>query len=263
MVFGTSISLGAGVDEQDTYAAVLGRLLRSTLNEKVEIQNASLPAYPTGSRFNLAQKLTHRYRPDAVVMEIRGGSFYDAGVGADLSNIGLAGATPLPVSRVERYSFAATALYPPMSLRQRMAGLLQRNPRIAAAPQSTGLLESRIKELAALGQTEGFRLHLLFLRPMHSFDSPALDQQPREQLRAFAEELGIGVIDTYPLFDPGEFPDAYQVFPGDNHPNAPAHARFATAAAKVIGPDLVARFHAQAAAKVSTDLNPDTVPGEM
>ncbi|HEU4534584.1 MAG TPA: SGNH/GDSL hydrolase family protein, partial [Polyangiaceae bacterium] len=79
-----------------------------------------------------------------------------------------------------------------------------------------------------------------FLRIMSDFAKPDANAASRERFRRVCEEAGVEVIDVYPAFQPHEFSDEFIVFPGDLHPNARAHARFAAAAADALRPRVAA-----------------------
>ncbi len=188
-----------------------------------------MPGYTPSNIFDLAERMTPIYRPDAVVVEIPPMQLRDGGSSSADSDV--VEAEAMPVSTVERYSFAATALYPPFGLRNAIRRVVEHGPSAAAI---TSYIESRVTELAALGRTNGFRLYVLAIRPMADFDRPDRDGPDRERIAAVCRAAGATFVDTYPLFQPGEFPDDFFIFPGDPHPNAVAHMRFAQALADMI-----------------------------
>ena len=66
------------------------------------------------------------------------------------------------------------------------------------------------------------------------FDRVDADRQLRDTARQSIEPTGAVVVDTYPLFGPGDLADDFIIFPGDLHPNARAHDRIGTLLASEI-----------------------------
>lgn len=247
IAIGSSLTMGGGVPEWDTYPAQLDRLL----GDGVEVFNFALPAYPMALRFRLVEYAIAEFQPDVIVLEVSDGAIYDDGDYRDILRV--FGPNPVPeppISRVERYSFAATALYPPTNFRATLESLsgrlLDRWPgtlSAQAAPETTALPSTAYfaREVARLSGHKKTELVLFLVRPMNQFENGKLHFDTRQTVRAVGAQNDSLVVDSYPLFRPGEFADDFIVFPGDNHPNGRALARFAEALAQAIAPLLPRR----------------------
>ena len=236
---GSSITLGGGVDLADSYPKVLERLLTKKRGAPVEVMNCGVLAYPTAMRFGLAAELGRSYHPDIQIIELASFEIDTADPQALVAAIGI-DQPSLPTSLVHRFSFAITALYPPADARQRIASLLParffpaKRPSQPVPPAPTDFLQQQLTSLGAAARQEGYRVVLLFNRPMRNFSDVHLEEAGRAKIRSAAEKAGITVVDTFPLFLPREFSDDFIVFPGDLHPNARAHARYADALTRAI-----------------------------
>ena len=247
---GTSITMGAGVGEDDSYITVLGRALTKTAGRPVEAWNLGVGAYAASQVLRRAATAAVRYQPDVIIVELSAQALTSLAP-SPASNPVLA---PVPRhSTVERYSFAASALYPPASLRAKLTTLTSRLSSGATTPAADAAqrrapetVATQLGELAALGRTHGFSVIVLLMRPMTNFSTPDLDKPARATIEALGRTLGIDVLDTYPLFSADERPDQFIVFPGDLHPNRAAHARMATALEQPVLARIPATGHANA-----------------
>ena len=242
LVFGASIAMGAGVSEDETYTAVLGRRLTANLGHPVEALDLGVPAYSVPKTFYLAERMAQSLRPRVVVIELPPGALFAR---RDEAEPEVGRRAPLPVSTIERYSFAASALYPPANLRERLARLPARftssgraRGADAVSTSSTPPLEHYLERLTNLGRVHGFAVVVLLVRPMAGFAEPNLEAPARQRLQTICREQGATLVDTFPLFHPGELADDFIIFPGDLHPDAAAHARFASALADAVTPIL-------------------------
>ena len=238
MSFGTSITMGAGVAESDTYTAKLGSLLQEKRSGPIEAINAGVGAYSMLQSFYLASITAPKFRPDVVIVEISPGGLYETG---EPSGVQIGKSVPLPISTIERYSFAASALFPPANLRLKLQRFLPAPPKapaasspVASSAPTTLFIESQIRALTKQGQREGFSVIVFVVRPMSGFSLKDPELSARQQLAKAAKECGAYLVDSYSLFGRGELPDDFLVFPGDLHPNARAHARFAEALLPVL-----------------------------
>lgn len=223
ITFGSSITFRGGFDAVTTYSAEAGRYLRAH-DVDVEVLNLGVPAYSAALIFDSAEREAPRYQAAAVVIELGGSALYDRGDIAPVRET-IAADRRLAISAFERYSFVATGLYPPTNLRATVERLVPWGPRRGPVGiRDTTYIESRIASLTALGREHGFDTYILLARPMRDFATD-LDLQARERIAALAERTGAVIVDTYPLFAPGELADDYIVYPGDLHPNAKAHTR--------------------------------------
>jgi hypothetical protein len=233
LVTGTSIAFGAGVNVDHTYSAVLGHELAAT-GETVEVLNCGRPGYTPAMSFRLAEELAKQLRPSVVVIELASGALMDDG---DLSKVtrafGRGAAPPPPVSMLERSSFFLTGLYPPSGFRARLDTLIHR-PHSPTQPPSTRFIESEIEHLASWTHAAGIEPVVFIPRGMSSFEKQSPDFALKRRLADFAAARGVKLVDPEAAFVAGEMPDDFIVFPGDTHPNARAHARFAVELARAL-----------------------------
>lgn len=236
MSFGSSITLGEGVAEAEAYPHVVARELFARTGRPTEGVNMGLPAYGLAQVLRLAAETIPRYAPDVVVVELR------AGAGTLV-----AGGGPLPeqierpASVVRRFSFAANALEViPRHVHgagDRLVhafglGIASASPAAPDGPPLS-LLDRGVEEVRRVSDPRTV-LVLLVVRPMADFSGERLAPAAQARIDALAHRSGALVVDTHELFGAGELPDDFIVFPGDLHPNALAHARFAAAIATAV-----------------------------
>jgi hypothetical protein len=90
-------------------------------------------------------------------------------------------------------------------------------------------------ELHAIGERAGVPILIAHLRTVRRANEPSDEGSPA-QLRRLAAQAGLAFVDTGPAFPPGTNALDAVIFPGDNHPNAAAHACYARAIAEAIHP---------------------------
>lgn len=244
---GTSVTMGAGVSETEAFAPLAGARLSAETGIPVDVLNCGTPSYALPLVLRHAEYMARLVRPDAVLVEVHPSALNaPQDVEAIAALLRRGPSAEAVTSDIERLSFAATALYPPADLRKRVEGFLPWRkaspaPASATRPQHLDDLDAQMRALAHLGREQGFGVYAFFLRIMSDFAKPDANAASRERFRRVCEEAGVEIIDVYPAFRPHEFSDEFIVFPGDLHPNARAHARFADAVASALRPKLAAR----------------------
>jgi lysophospholipase L1-like esterase len=240
MAFGTSITMGAGVDIEDAYPAVTARILRDR-GIAAEGIDAAIPGYATSQIFAFAERELPTYRPDIVVVEIHPAMLTEA-PGTDPRIRAVLADPPRDPSFIERSSFAAAALYPAAGLRDRLLEVLRRQaPAVGPAGTDTAYVEGRIRALARSAEGLHARLVVLFIPPMQGVGARDPLAPLRARVTRTAIDAGALVVNGYPLFPLDELGDDLLVFPGDLHPNATAHKRLAAALADAIATATSAR----------------------
>lgn len=234
MVFGTSISMGAGVREDETFAHVAGDRLTQQLGRPIQGVTFGVGGYSTAQSFTLAERklieAPHSLR--TLVVELAPGGIGDTG---ELAGQNVGRRTAPPISSLERYSFVLSGIYPPVNLRAKVDGIWGHFVRKAAdttmvdspSADTRSFVERRVDDLVPLAHRNNVVLVVMVIRPMTHFDAPTAEQAGRDKLRVYCNERGVVYVDTYEAFSTLERPDDFIVFPGDLHPNARAHRRFA------------------------------------
>jgi hypothetical protein len=237
MVFGSSIAFGAGVDESQSYAAIAATTLRQQ-GQAVEIVNCGLPAAVPALSFARARNMAHDHGATDVVIELAPSNIIDGGsIESTRQAFGRYARRELPISQLEKYSFALAGIYPAAYLRQRIGDAFERGQRMVAMPTpatTTTFVQSEIQKLVDAGKREGYRVFVFLVKGPSSAEPDPVIEQARNQLQVFARTMDLIVADTWFLFAQGEFADNFIVFPGDLHPNAEAHKRFGASLAAAL-----------------------------
>ncbi len=70
VILGGSNTYGAMVDDEDTYPAIMDRVLNEKYPGRFEVWNAGLSAYVTSQKIVYAEKILKEYNPDILIFEL-------------------------------------------------------------------------------------------------------------------------------------------------------------------------------------------------
>ena len=244
MTLGSSVTFGEGVDVEHTLARQLARLLERD-GIPTESLNLGVEGYVLGASQALFEWRGLRFRPDVVVQELSIATLHQTGqVVQDLRRAFERTRTATPhASFFETNSFALHAVYPSVSLRQRLTRLHMLLPRPAekvsaslARRADLSYLENTLARFGELGATHGFTAVAFVPRPMLALRETDLHLKERRDLEAMARQRGVLYVDSYDRFSPADVAERLLIYPGDLHPNGEAHRRHAEALAAVLKP---------------------------
>lgn len=215
VALGDSFTFGAGVPDDSTWPAALGR----ELGPASEVLNLGVMAYDTSDEVALLEAQGLALEPDLVVVAFH---VNDAGGGGQLQALGDARRAGLPAWR--RASRLLDVLAYRLEIRAAGEAVLDSYRRsFAADSPGWSRVRSALRRLSELGERDGFEvvlaLYPLLWDPLHPY--PLGDVHGT--VADFARGLGLRVVDLTPAFA-GEQAPALWVHPADHHPNARAQA---------------------------------------
>lgn len=264
VALGDSFTYGTGVNDDETWPALLWERLRELAPERpVEVMNWGVPAYNTRQEVAQLKQRVHFFRPDLVLIcayvndasgEARADSegATDSWEAAMIQRLGLTSglwtdaSAPMsaPQRRMmalrERSRLADLAVY-------RLHGWL--HGRIAArnytadwAPGSPGLdmVKGALSFALVLSRKEGFDLVAAMYPDIPSLGQPYAFAEQHAAFESLCAELGIPFLDLTGAFD-GQDPGALQVHAHDKHPNGAAHRLAADELARFLLPRIEGR----------------------
>lgn len=250
LVLGDSFTVGAGVAREDRFSDQLERRLQQVgAKPRVEVYNLGLAGVGLLDLAHSMEKYGPRYDADLVLIAMRASQMHDAGgPGA----IPAGGDAPLP--RAATFSFLRSHSFilniprePVQAGLHRAAAFLPawsvRPPEALPSGEEPPAFETFLRRAAAYAQRKKGDVALVVLRKMEfrsdrglraSLANRALGgdssrRREHEEIARLAAHYGLGVIDTYDAFDPDSKRSDYIIFPGDGHPNAAGHHRYAEA----------------------------------
>jgi len=240
LALGTSITMAEGVSAERGFVARLGDRLRQQ-GFDIETMNFGVGGYNLGAAQALLRARGLRYRPDVVVQELAVAAAGEtASSTGDLARAFAATrAAPERISVFERNSFALFAIYPPISLRARLANVI--GAPVSAQGGPDGFVGRTLAEFGALARRETFTGVIFVPRPIHSLEIVDLDAPARGRIRDDAASAGLMYVDSYAEFRPSDDVEALSIYPAELHPNAMAHDRHARALARALEPLLASR----------------------
>jgi hypothetical protein len=207
-MLGSSIAMGWGVDQGQTFEAVLEQRLAASSGpwKRVEILNFAINGYSPLSQSVLVRERVLRFAPDAIYLV---GHFEDPF---------------FVVSQVPSALLKGIPLDPFLADVARRASVDASTPRIWAQhrleshwPEMIGWAFERIGEL---GRAAGVELIWLYLPGV--YEDPERTNQRREELTRLAAAAGFRVIDLSGVYGSVDR-DTIAVAPWDGHPNARGH----------------------------------------
>lgn len=216
LLLGGSITLGWGVAEENTIAAVLEKKLRAS-GEKVQVLNGGVGNYNavryTNRFFDELQTLqptdivVHYFLRDAEDLQPGGGSI-------------LLEHSELAVT----LWIAKNRLFEPSG-----QGVLEDHYRRVYAPDSAGFLKmkAQLKRLSDYARAHGIRVYLAMTPDIHDLKNYRLEYIHRIMKQVAASD-GYAFVDLLPALR-GRPPEELFAMPGDPHPNALGHRLMADA----------------------------------
>lgn len=240
MTLGSSVAMGEGVPARSTFTARLGERLTAQ-GLAVETLNFAVGGYTLGTSQALLRARGVQFRPDVVVQELTLGMFDETAesIVQLRASFERTRRAPPPASVFETNSFAVFAIYPPLSLRARLAGLVA--PRGQAREVLGPYVEETLAAFGRLAAAQGFQGVVFLPRPIQALADRTAQQRERDTLRRFAAADGLLYVDSYDRFSASDQVEALSIYPGELHPNAEAHARYAASLADALTPVLAAR----------------------
>jgi lysophospholipase L1-like esterase len=220
MLLGDSLTLGWGVEAEQTFAALLERMLdadfeRADRRIRAEVINTGVGNYNTDQEVSFFEARGRAFEPDLVVL-----------------NYFINDAEPTPRQRLPKileYTYLGMSLWGRLDLIRRLYfsngdyssyyADLYREDR-----EGWRRAQAALGRLARLAKTDGFALVVALLPELHAIGKAYGFRDIQDRGRTAAEQAGVEhVIDLAPAFA-HEKPESLWVTLGDAHPNARAHA---------------------------------------
>jgi lysophospholipase L1-like esterase len=232
--------MGEGVAADATFTSLLGQRL-TVPGSAIETMNFGVGGYGLGTSQALLRARGLQFTPDIVVQELGVAMLGETPETTHQlrTSFERTRKSPPTASFFETNSFAVFAIYPSVSLRARIAGLM--SPPADTRPTAGDYVE---EVLGRFGQLAGERkfLGVVFVpRPILAFDDRTLHERERETIRRDAVANKLVYIDSYDRFSPLDQVEALSLFPSELHPNAEAHRRHADALVEALTPLLAQR----------------------
>lgn len=213
LVLGDSMTFGWGVEEQDTYARALERLLNVSGNGRYEVINAGVGNYNTSQEVAWFVERGVAYEPHEVVL-----GFY------------INDAEPTP-RKVDNWLASRSYLY---VLAASMWDALQRKAGVEKSyvdyygdlyrDENPGWRQCQkaLQELVTVTGARGIKLQLVLLPELHDVGDSYPFRFVHDRVKAVLARHGTPVLDLNGAFR-GHEPKTLWVSPGDAHPNPTAH----------------------------------------
>lgn len=225
---GASITMGAGVADQEVYSAALAELLNGVVPGRFEVINASVGGYSARQIAVLYDQHVAKYRPDLVLFPV----FYSGYQALD-------DAVPVSYPPLQSFVPARTDLrgylldsFLYQGLRETARAWL--NSRLAVdwpvrgrpVPKAPPTIADELAKFVAQRHAEGVPVCLLVLHRINE-EPPPSDARYRHRIEEWVHaHPGSCLIDTVPALR-GEVGIDDRVYWGDNHPNARVHGLYA------------------------------------
>jgi len=247
-VFGGSVTMGAGVSNDQIYSRQLQDILDQTHPGQYEVLNFAIAGYNSRRYIRLYDMIVSAYKPDVIMCAVHYGS-WDTPLAPPAEPT--AGAeTPwwkiweFDLRRwLSQFSFAYIGARGEVQQwlaehgsdwQQRLAAVRTPSARAPGEPVTNrDLLETFISER----RTEGIPVVIVCLK--QPWESPLRNNRAVQQRMAqWGEQLeGAYLIDAHDVLD-SKINIHHRIYPGDNHPNAEAHNLYAEAIAEKLLPIL-------------------------
>ena len=228
LFLGSSITLGWGVNEQDTVVARLQKKFRDQ-NADVEVLNAGIGNYTAPRYVRLFMTRLQALKPTDIVVQY---FLRDAeSLHSDEGNI------------VLRNSELAVTLWIALSQAMRNTGedALLKHYQVVYDPKSPGFNEMKValKELSDYALKNNIRVYLTMTPDVHDLAKYRFDFI-HDTMKGISKDLNFEYVDLLPSMK-DLAPATLWAMPGDPHPNALGHQRMADAIFPVLWRDQPAR----------------------
>jgi len=216
MFLGDSLTLGWGVEKEETFEHLLERQLDAVTPS--EVINLGVGNYNTTQEVNLFIDKGLKYRPDQVVV------FYfinDAEPVPQKSRLPGLGHSRLVTFYWSRIKAAKARISPEESDFREYYSALYRE-----GAEGWERCKAAFLQLEEICDAEGIDLRVVLLPELHQLD-PYAFRKEYDQVLGFLEANGIPALDLAPRFRNVDDPTTLWVSLDDAHPNARAHALIA------------------------------------
>lgn len=224
LFIGSSISLGWGIENEDSYAKIVGKKLNKE-NLNYQVLNASVGNYNTFRYVeNFLRNQTvidpeiiviNYFVNDAEILPMGSGNFL-------LKNSELAASLTIALKKM---------------LANKGEGL-QEHYNALYDPENEGyqIMENSLAKLAQYANTKGIKVYLVMIPDIHFLeDYPFLPVH--NKMNVISERYGFDFIDLYGTLENLSF-DQLQIIPGDSHPNEYGHKLIGNKLSEVLILDL-------------------------
>lgn len=253
LLFGDSFALGVGVTREERFSSRVEAILNAR-GAQVEIYNLALAGLSFAEFAGAIETFGPRYGADMVMVGVRASQLHEGRFDVDEAHAD-PDEDPRQAGRhlsfVHRYSFVLNVQRNPvLAGLARIAAYLPRwGPRhanAASAPGDEPPFVELVERCAAYMHARGTPVVIVALRKMEfrsdqglraslanrALGGDASRRQDHEDIARITARLGVPFIDTYDAFDPDSRRSDFIIFPGDGHPNAAGHRRYAEAIAE-------------------------------
>jgi lysophospholipase L1-like esterase len=216
MLLGDSLTLGWGVEKEETFEHLLEQKLDAAA--PTEVINLGIGNYNTTQEVNLFIDKGLKYRPDQVVL------FYfinDAEPVPQKARFPGLGHSRLITFYWSRIKAARAQVSPDAQDFREYYSALYRDGAVGWERSKAAFLQ-----LKQICEDEGIDLKVVVLPELHELD-PYTFAREHEQIMQFLEASGIPALDLAPYFKSEPEPQSLWVSMDDAHPNARAHALIA------------------------------------
>lgn len=248
LVLGDSFVLGAGVALEERFSSQLASLLAGPGDPPVEVYNLGIAGVSLRELAHVIETRGTRYRADLILVGLRASQLHEAAVNGAPAGDAAQAARPRAAnfSFPRRYAFTLNVVREPVEagLRRVMALLPGARPsRNGSTPRDGDErpIEEFLRRSAAYAAQEQVPVVVVALRKMEfasdlglraklaerALEGDASRRKDHEELKRLAAQAGVAFVDTYQAFGSDVKRSDYIVYPGDGHPNASGHRRYA------------------------------------
>ena len=242
LILGDSFTFGAGVADDEPFAAKLETLLNegrvgNSFGRRYETINAGVSGYNTMDEVTYLQKRWLAFDPDLILLTFYLNDAYDDARFAPLIMGGAIGETlgaPALLSRSRVMEWATNAWkrwWTARRIKHIYRSQFSDTPEIEGHNWKN--CQEALAQAAAISEERGIRLALVIFPELYELNKDYPFRSIHARVREAGEMLGIPVLDLIENFQ-GHDPTKLWVHITDHHPNALAHATAAHAIARFL-----------------------------